>query len=142
MDDLHDEIIDALQAVMAACLARLYRRSGAVPAGRVEVAVKISEILWKAANEHLNASGISRREQCWGFCCQAVVAAMGEPWWVGTASRNDYPEMPAIVFLQELGMPLQRAFDHVDLMDEQQVRYAWLMFASMYAAELEARGEL
>jgi hypothetical protein len=106
----------------------------------VEVAVmKISEILWKAANEHLSDRQTSPGEV---FICHAVKRA--------DCRRYD----AANDFLMRLGMigngggferwrgPEIPGKRQIDLDVQQQIRYAWLMFASMYAAELEARGEL
>jgi hypothetical protein len=108
--------------------------------------MKISDVLWKAANEHLCTDGADGEKQT--YVCHAIGMTLGHGY-LGTAESE---REPATRFLAELGMPLDGGgFDRwrspcgprqLSAEVQQQVRYAWLVFASDYAAELEARGEL
>lgn len=93
--------------------------------------MKISEILWRAANEHL-WDGYGDDLDAIIYSCDAVdKAATGRV--VGSYRCG------ACAFLRELGC----TSDAMYLFNEfksgpkrQGARYAWLMFASMYAEEL------
>lgn len=89
--------------------------------------MKISEILWKAANECLSDLIDSRGQV---YSCNAVAAVLGK----GIA--DECQNHPAMKFLRILGCNTRGAQWHEWTHDEQQARYAWLMFASMYAEEL------
>lgn len=92
--------------------------------------MKISEVLWVAANEYLwNGVDIYHRKD--EFSCLAVGAADGLFW--------DYKNSEAVKFLKSLGCPIGAlgSFKNFKYGTERQgARYAWLMFASMYAEEL------
>jgi len=104
---------------------------------------RISEVLWKAANECLS-DGIS---DFYGseYSCLAVeneLMARGD-----CMSFTEFQRSPVAGFLRSLGCPIgsmhafsRRAFP--SSIARQGARYAWLMFASLYAEELEAKGEL
>lgn len=100
--------------------------------------MKISEILWKAANEKL-WNGVDDRqedERAWRFSCDAVAHALGK-------RDAPYPEAydsEVFEFLRELGCPTGAldAFGDTDADEKgeyQQVRYQWLMFAALIAEE-------
>lgn len=98
---------------------------------------RISEILWDAANLWLSDGSESLEfSEFHAYTCYAVIAAEDE----------SYPDKSnACVFLKRLGCDCGsgRQFDEFSFGEQRQgARYAWLMFASMYAEELEARGEL
>lgn len=107
--------------------------------------MRISEILRKAANEFLSTDGT---EPCgpvalntvrgpWVHTCDAARSA-------GWHSGGNWAQNNRMVdFLRSLGCGgSAQEFDDVHPRERQQARYAWLMFASMYAAELESKGEL
>lgn len=90
--------------------------------------MKISEILWKAANESLwDGSGHHYNRET--YSCAAVAEAEGvSVWW----------ESKTVAFLKEFGVtPESRTeFDEFKYGGDQQgARYAWLMFAAMIAEE-------
>lgn len=108
------------------------------------MSARISEILWKAANEHL-WDGLAF-EPDWPTgggemfsCCAASNAetAAGAPYVYGYGAREFLESLMCSAVERNGGF-----LDSLPQAEQQQVRYAWLMFASMVAAEMEARGEL
>lgn len=105
------------------------------------MSARISEILWRAANEHLwDGCGSAFDTDSWKFSCDAISGGVGH---TGVDSTR------ALNFIAELGCPRDshHAFDEFEDDEEagpesQGARYAWLMFASMVAAEMEEAGEL
>jgi hypothetical protein len=98
--------------------------------------MKISDVLWKVANENLwDGHTESRFNQVEFICCGVGSVYGGE-----TRSLVEG-------FLSSLGMGLTgTSFSEVSVgrkrkyfteVERQQVRYAWLMFASMIAEEWE-----
>lgn len=98
--------------------------------------MKISEILWKAANERL-----TEEDDWWGddehsnLSCVAAALAEGlsldDPW------RTNAKKSRAVQFLRDLGCKphSSRSFNSFSDDQRQGARYAWLMFASQYAEE-------
>jgi hypothetical protein len=101
--------------------------------------MKTSRLLRKAANEYLWDGTYSRPGGVSEFSCIAIsLAECG-------GDENRYSNSsPARLWVEEtFSIPAYTAFEEFGrITDAQGARYAWLMFASMYAAELEARGEL
>ena len=90
--------------------------------------MKISEVLWIAANDWL-ADGLSDEGLTYFSCCAVDEAAYVDPF-LGTVARK---------FLRSLGANTRSNSEFSEfqvLEDRQGARYAWLMFASMYAEEL------
>lgn len=106
--------------------------------------MRISEILWKAANEHLMPYGDSdttRNDS--PYSCDAVFivgddygGAEGLLWEMGCPGG-----LFAFAEFEEGSIGLSSGRERATE-DSQGARYAWLMFASMYAEELEAAGKL
>ncbi len=98
--------------------------------------MKVSEVLWKAANEELwdgEDRGWEDNPYDLEYSCYAIKAVA---YGVNT---------PVMDFIVELGVNSDsvRVFNEFEEGEARQgARYAWLMFASMYAEELEAKGEL
>jgi hypothetical protein len=95
----------------------------------------ISEILWKAANEYL-----THPEWCVDgsspYSCDAI----------GVAAETYERSVEVVAFIRRLGFPERGPYfaefegegEYLRermTEDSQEVRYAWLMFASMYAEE-------
>jgi hypothetical protein len=94
--------------------------------------MKISEILWKAANEHLWVAGDAMDERTEEFSCHAIARALHKNW-----RRHRQENHPAMRFVRQLGCdPDASGWSQAIDRDPQGARYAWLMFASMYAEEL------
>lgn len=100
----------------------------------------VAELLWRAANEHLSDTAKhwedarpSNGEDL--YTCDAIGSASAASW-------RDHVEAMARELVDELGLSAYKddqfsAFDEFDAGPVRQgARYAWLMFASMYAQEL------
>ena len=97
--------------------------------------VKLADVLWEAANEHLNPN-LRIYEKQFDFSCEAVGEAVGIRWDGWTAFLRNHP---AIQFLRELGCKCGSGtlFDHWEDREQRQgVRYMWLLLA-MHVAEDE-----
>ena len=102
--------------------------------------MKVSEILWLAANVHLQTDEEYYPEYKNGvytsyFTCDCVKQAFD----------NDENRNKTMKLLQEMGVNTcsMREFNEFRSgIQRQGARYAWLMFAHEYALELEAAGEL
>lgn len=100
--------------------------------------MKLSDLLWKAANEHLwdgkGAPPLSYRE---AFSCCAVFDAANDALPDGAARYGD-DWWPARDFLADLGCPtasLSAFSDFANGPERQGARYLWLIFAAMIAEE-------
>lgn len=99
--------------------------------------MKISDILWRAANEHLwDGSSIQEIGQ-WAFSCDAAFEAAS----INPTTLKDmysYRESAVGEFLEELGCPVTTAisfFDFPEGPQRQGARYLWLMFAYLVAKD-------
>jgi hypothetical protein len=93
--------------------------------------VKLSEIFWLAANEYLRDHG--------GYSCEAVEEAVAVMFEERPLHAEDKFLSKIWDFLESLGLYIDsdvqfRVFTPGP--ERQGARYAWLMFASMYAEEL------
>ena len=105
--------------------------------------MKISEILWTIANEYIceNNNEFSKK---FGFICDAIFDFFD---FEDSESKNKVFE-----FIKSLGMgrglkEFREFYNYdnygwVSTIKSQAARYNFLMFASMYAEELEKSGEL
>lgn len=96
--------------------------------------MKISEVLWKAANDVLDHRG--------GICdytCHAVIRAQGL-WdtWGAKSFCDTFASNPALSFLEELGCPIGSGYAFGDIPAgeiSQGARYLWLDFARLVAED-------
>lgn len=92
--------------------------------------MKISDVLWEAANVHLSSDDISHPEKKTNrYSCDAIVDSAG----FGTKSHDQTK-----AFISYLGVRIFGRFEFSEFLegnDRQQARYNWLMFAHQIALE-------
>jgi hypothetical protein len=89
----------------------------------------ISDILWRAANEYLSTTG-NIVGNLSPYSCDAIDDAVG---WSHSRSKG------TLSFVRSLGVNTRSSEQFLEFkqgVERQGARYAWLMFASMYAKEL------